>query len=86
VILYAAFFLLIKIQQNFWPAQKLIHRVSKFNLLYTLILKGDFQSFVTRMKKKATQKGVDLLIVDSVSLKDYLHPTKRWKKNLEKIK
>ncbi|PLW47342.1 hypothetical protein PCASD_02626 [Puccinia coronata f. sp. avenae] len=31
---------------------------------------GDFQSFVTRMKKKATQKGVDLLIVDSGDLHD----------------
>jgi len=31
---------------------------------------GDFHSFVDRMKKKASQKGVDLLVVDSGDLHD----------------
>ncbi|WAQ82282.1 hypothetical protein PtA15_2A599 [Puccinia triticina] len=44
---------------------------------------GDFHSFVQRMKKKASQKGVDLLVVDSGDLHDgnglcdaepYVHP------------
>ncbi|KNZ55722.1 hypothetical protein VP01_25g4 [Puccinia sorghi] len=32
--------------------------------------KGDFHSFVLRMKKRASQKGVDLLVVDSGDLHD----------------